>query len=232
MKIISCEEMDLSSYGKKAAGKVYCIHVKIESVKERADEMIKVISDTSWIEKLGVVNKKSYAVRAQRTIDRLVKNIFEKVDSFVTEEFGEYLVSETASAALNGTHKHVKLPLAELWKEKIIGNPGFDFHTEGPNELIFFGEAKYSGTINPHTVAMKQITAFIKDGKDFMELADLKNLCSTNAANNAADGKKAYVAAFSLNGKDHQKIFINALKSGEIDPLLAYPSLYLIGIEV
>ena len=53
-----------------------------------------------------------------------------------------------------------------------------------------------------------------------------------SAANNAVNGSKAYVAAFSVNGNSPQKIISNALSSGFIDPLLGFPEVYIIGVEV
>ena len=44
-------------------------------------------------------------------------------------EFGEFLVSSVAQSTLEENYQHTKFPLAEIWKEKAKGNPGFDFHT-------------------------------------------------------------------------------------------------------
>lgn len=124
---------------------VHSLIINVNNIKNRADEMIKTIQDTCWLNQLDVVARISYNARAQRTIDKLVNNILTQVEDEITEEFGEFMISASAQDALVQTFGHVKVPLAELLKEKITGNPGFDFHTETQNNLISFGEAKFSG---------------------------------------------------------------------------------------
>ncbi|MBS2098860.1 hypothetical protein [Carboxylicivirga linearis] len=232
MEIINIENIDMSKYGKIAKGSVYKIHVRIDDIEERAKELIKTISDKSWISGLDIIEQISYEARAEKTITKLVTEIFEKVDNVVTEEFGEYLVSESARDSLCDNFKHIKLPLAEIWKEKKTGNPGFDFHTESESKLLSFGEAKYSSSSNPHTDAINQIVGFIAKNKDKMELTDLKHFCSKEAVGNAIKGHKAYVAAFSVNGQQYDRIFDTALNSKGFEELLGFPELYIIGVEV
>lgn len=212
--------------------KIYKIHVIIDNVEERAKEMVNIISSTSWITKLSSVEAASYSARAKRTIEKLVNEIFEKVSTQISTDFGEYMISMTAQDVLENSFSHRKVPLAELFKEKVSGNPGFDFHTESPSSIIAFGEAKYSGTENPYTKALTQIAGFIDMGKDIMELVDLKNFVSGAAIQAAIVNNKAFVAAFSLNAKNPDFIFKNILCSKDILPLLKYPELYLIGVEI
>jgi hypothetical protein len=232
MEIKRIEIIDMSKFGKTAKGLVYCIHIKISDIESHAKEIINSISDTSWIKRLGVIEQKSYNARALQTINKLVTEIFEKVESVVSQEFGEYLVSISAKDTLKNNLDHKDIPLSELWKEKISGNPGFDFHTESPTKLISFGEAKYSSSSNPHSDAVNQIVGFIQNKKDEMELIDLKYFTSKEAIENALDEKKGFVAAFSINGKQYDRIFNTILKSDDIDPLLDFPEFYLIGVEI
>lgn len=232
MKIISIEKKDMKSYGKACSADVHCIHVKILDVQARTTTIIENISDSSWINNLDAVEKASYTARAKKTIAKLVNEILNGTVSVVTAELGEYLVSESAREALRSSYDHKIIPLAELWKEKVSGNPGFDFHTETPTNFIAFGEAKYRSKINPHTIAIEQIVGFINDGKDIMELVDLKNFASAKATSNALDMKKAFVAAFSINGVSYKEIFDTAINSKAIDPLLIYPEIFIIGIEI
>ncbi|GAT63536.1 hypothetical protein [Paludibacter jiangxiensis] len=232
MEILSIDIVNMEDYGKTSKGLVYKIHVKITDVESRAKEIIQSISNKSWINNLGVVEQMSYAARAEKTIVKLVTQIFEKVDDTVTEEFGEYLVSESARDSLINHMDHKFIPLAEIWKEKITGNPGFDFHTESSANLITFGEAKYSSNSNPHTIAINQIVGFIDDKKDIMDFVHLKNFASDEAMQKAINGEKAYVAAFSINGQQYERIFRTAIESDCFEKLLEYPELYLIGVEI
>ena len=86
--------------------------------------------------------------------------------------------------------------LQKLWKEKISGNPGFDFHTETPTEFIAFGEAKYRAASNAYNLALKQIKDFIQEKKDLKELSDLKNFVGAKAISNISNlNLKAFIAA-------------------------------------
>ena len=232
MKIINAQKVDMTTYGHTTSCGVYLIHVKILDIKNRAKEIINMLTEKSWINKLGVVDKLAYDARAEKTIKKIVEDILMKVEDKVTEDFGEYLVSDSAGNALRDEHNHTKIALAELWKEQKSGNPGFDFHMESANEMIIYGEAKFKTSGSPYTIALDQIVDFIDAKKDQMELADLQKLVSPNAITNATNNLKGFIAAFSLNAVDHKKIFENALKVASIKKLLCHTELYLIGVEV
>lgn len=210
---------------------IHIIHVIIDNLPSCAKTMIDNISDESWIAKLSPANQIAYEARARRTIDKLVRDIFMKIDNEVTANFGEYMISMTAQSTLETEKAHKKLPLAELFKEKVTSNPGFDFHTESHTTLLAFGEAKYSSRSNPYKNALTQINCFITLKKDLAELADLQHFASSQSIVNASLGKKAYIAAFSLNNPSTM-IFDKILESPHITPLLSFPELYLIGVEV
>lgn len=232
MEIVSIEVNNMSMQGKNSQCIVHRVHVKIKDIESRASAMVAAISDTSWIANLGVVARASYGARSQRTIQKLVDLIVNRKDGVLTEEFGEFLISDTAQSALVTGFNHIKVPLAELFKEKVSGNPGFDFHTETDLNIIAFGEAKYSGSINPHSKAIDQIVKFIGLEKDINELVDLEKFVSSGAISNSLVGKKAFVAAFSVNGADPMRIIKNALKVASFNELLSFPEIYVIGVEI
>jgi len=232
MRIISNVKYDLNTIGIESDCEVHCIHVQILDFKNRAEEMITTISDNSWISKFSGTTRKSFKARAQRTIEKLVNDILKKVDSEITVEFGEFLISDTAQLALMRGHSHFKVPLAELFGRKVTGNPGFDFHTESSKNLIIFGEAKYSCESTPRAKALSQIVKFIELEKDNAELIILEHFVSSKAMKNADEDKKGYVAAFSLNSDNPELIFKNALKSEVVVKLLTFPELYLIAIQI
>lgn len=232
MEIKRCNLIDISEKHPESSCKVYVLHVIINDIEDRASQMIQTISSTSWIERLGAIAQKTYKARAKSTIEKLVNEIFSKISSPITDEFGEYVVSMSAQDVLEESLHHTKVPLAELFKEQKSGNPGFDFHTESSSSIIAFGEAKYSASINPYTKALSQIVDFIGLCKDDMELTDLSNFVSGQAINRALNGVKAYIAAFSINSKNPETILTNVLKSEYLPTLLSYPELYLIGVEI
>lgn len=232
MKILSCDIVDNQASDLNSLTDIYIIHVEVNDLSNQASDMITTIMDSSWISRLSPVDKLSYEARAKRTISKLVDDVFKKIADSVTVDFGEYMVSMSAQAALETSLKHFKLPLAELFKEKMTGNPGFDFHTQSHTTLVAFGEAKYSGNNSPYANALAQIAEFITLEKDVAELTDLSKFISEEAITNALKDKKAYIAAFSVNAKDPKRIFNNVLTSEYITPLLNCSELYLIGVEV
>ncbi|EIU7824619.1 hypothetical protein QU232_004219 [Vibrio vulnificus] len=221
---------DMGPYGVDI--KVHSILINIENIKDRASEMIAVIQDICWLKELDPVAQLSYEARAERTIEKLVDNILTKVEDEVTEEFGEFMISASAQDALVSAFNHIKIPLAELLKEKISGNPGFDFHTETNKNLIAFGEAKFSGSTNPYRNALEQIRKFIDLKKHDAELVDLKNFVSEEAVGNHLGKKSAYVAAFSINSKNPSQIIANALDSKYMKSVFDQEEVYLIGVTV
>ncbi|MCU0678463.1 MAG: hypothetical protein MUF19_02665 [Candidatus Pacebacteria bacterium] len=233
MKIIKAENVNLAALGIESGCRVFTLHVKIENIQDSVADITKIITDTSWVNNLdNFVERITFEARSRRTIEKIVEDILKKVQTEVTEDFGEYLVSYSAQFSLETEYSHTRLPMAELLKEKITGNPGFDFHTESQHKNIVFGEAKFSSTVTPRTEALSQILNFIDLQKDSAELIVLSPFVSIGAVINYAQEKKAYAAAFSFNGKNIQTIFSNALKSAEARFLMEYEELYLIAIEI
>lgn len=232
MKVISQYPINPKDYSYSCSCKVYYIHVKIEDITEQAKILKNDFLDKSWINSLDIATQKSYETRANATISKLIKNVLDKVDNKITEEFGEILVSTSAKDVLCTNYNHKKIPLAELWKEKASGNPGFDFHTETPTELIAFGEAKYRNTINAYSFALEQIKDFIQNKKDLAELSDLKNFIGKKALSNITSlNLKAFIAAFSLHTNNDELIINHIMQNSHIRDLLRHPELYIIGVE-
>ncbi len=232
MEIVSFKNEDMNDYGKSTTCDVYTMHIKIKDISTRAKEMIDTLADTSWINKLEFIPRTSYQARAERTIDKLINDILMKVTNTVSSEFGEFLVSVTAQDTLEIKYNHTKVPLAELLKEKVTGNPGFDFHTESHTNLIAFGEAKYSGVTNKYNTAIKQIKEFIELKKDDAEVVDLQHFVSKDTIRNFELSKKAFIAAFSINDENPSDVIEKALNSKYIDHLLIHDEVYIIGIEI
>ncbi|MBO5435681.1 hypothetical protein J6A31_07800 [bacterium] len=233
MKLINLEKVNLSEYNKISNCEVYILHVKVDDIRKRADDITSTLRNTSWIENLTSDLRLTYEARARRTINKIINNILVKVKDAVTEDFGEYLVSMTAKDALREYKKHQDIPLAELLGKKKSGNSGFDFHSISQNNIISFGEAKYSGYETPYTEALSQVCDFIDEEKDYADILHLRNFAPEESIKKLTYGEKAFAAAFSLNAKRTKQIFNNILKRSEhFDNLLAYKELYLIGVEV
>ncbi|MCG5048036.1 hypothetical protein ABRQ09_02980 [Pectobacterium brasiliense] len=232
MNLITKASTPMSDYAAGAKGIIHSIAIEIVDIKSRVKDMHKIITDTSWLEPLNIINSTTYAARSEPTINKIVNDILSKVEDEISSDFGEYLISDTAQTALKEHMTHIRLPLAELIKEKISGNPGFDFHTECPKNFVIFGEAKYSGVANPHGKALSQINDFIIAKKDLQELSDIQHFVSAIAIDKVPTGGKSFCAAFSIISDDINGIMDNALNSEFMPALLCHEAIYLIGVKV
>lgn len=232
MKVVYNEEFNIPDVSSKNCCSVHLIHVQIDDIDIRAKEMIERTLDTSWLNKMDVVDKIAFTACSERTIRKFVEEILNEVHGDVDIEFGEIMISDTAQCVLKIKKNHKILPLADLIKERVSGNGGFDFHTESQNKIAVYGEAKYSGSSTRYADALKQINNFIDDEKDIAELITIQHFISAEACKNVVANIKGYTAAFSIHAKNPKTIFDNAIKSSHFVSLLKYKEIYLIGVEV
>ena len=230
-------EVDKNAYGISACNaRVFACLVQVNA----SDSILSIlaeINDNSWIAKLGIVEQISYQARLQSTaksiMDDCIKfNDDSGVNIYDYSVVGEYIVSKEGRKALTEQFSHAPVPLAELWKEKKSGNPGFDYHSESQTSLLIFGEAKYNSTANPYSDAIDQVEGFIDSGKDRMELVDLKNFVSQTAVQNFISGKKGFSIAFSIHSQTPKTIINNAIKYQNANNIASYDEYYIVGVQI
>ena len=214
-------------------GKIKVCHVIVNDIKIISEALAKKVLDTSWMTNLDVGSKRAYDRTVQETASALVE-IFESTTtpSDVGSEFGEVMVSIGSTKALEKLFNHVILPIAELWKPQVEQNEGFDFHTVCSDMYINFGEAKYSGTTNPHGNAINQSKGFIDDEKHLRDYVHLRELASDPAVENLNNDSFGIVASFSINTTDPLHVLKNAIESAQ-DKLSAdsIKAVYLVGVS-
>lgn len=233
MKIVDCSKIDTTAYGLTTECDIYYIHIKVEEHAQIIQDLISHISNSSWLKNLDSTIGYAYQARAKRTIPKMVEKIKKGDTDKITSDSGEYIISYAAHQGLAKQYYHKMIPLAEIWKEKALGNPGFDFHTETPRNILIFGESKYTARGTPHNTALNQIIKFIKEEKDRSELSDLKNFICEQTVQNCINGNKGYAAAFSLRTTTPRNTILFPLKNNlQIKELLQHQELYLIGVEI
>lgn len=223
---------DHHDYSILSQGAVKVCLVSVRAIEKLAHELTTVVTNSSWITGLDPGTRRGYERTVKDTAELLVK-IFESMDatSPVSEEFGEVMVSMGAARALEIVFGHRAVPLAELWKPQLKQNEGFDFHTECQTPLINFGEAKYSGTKNPHGLAMAQIDEFLDATKHLRDRPHLINVCSPQSVAHLDSDRFGVVAAFSVNGKSKEVILANARKAAlGIAKKHAVEQLFIVGV--
>ncbi|MEC4028949.1 hypothetical protein [Myroides odoratimimus] len=210
---------------------INCIHIRIEDFQPIIEEFRTEITDTCWINKLDAFSQLTFNVNVQKTINKIVNDIIAKVESKITVEIGEYIVSYSALKALKIEFNHTLIPLAELLKEKVSGNPGFDFHSISEKKHLIFGEAKFSLSKTSRALALNQIALFIDD-RDHGELLTLAPFLTEETKEHLLNDRKGYSAAFSYNGNDLFEMFNKAVKSDSFKKIIEHKELYLIAVEI
>lgn len=193
------ESYTLEDYRQLAAN-IHFFRIKInqENVSITLREVLDCLNELSWISKFDKdYIRDSFNKRATDTIDYITTNIINGTETEVTTDSGEYVVSVLSKKAIVDNLDYLDVPLAELIKEKIVGNPGFDFYSENKNSILLFGEAKYVAKTNAYNKALEQIERFSISGKDINDIASIDRFFSEKALENANNGDKGYIAAFS-----------------------------------
>lgn len=205
---------DHFEHSELSQGVIYACRVTVSDVGKLAAELARTIVDTSWMSELDHGARRTYESTVLRTAD-VLREIFETMDpsSPIAGEFGEMMVSMGSARALNMVFQHSRVPLAELWKPQIKQNGGFDFHTVCKDEIINFGEAKFSSVGSPHGIATAQIAEFIEHQKHLRDRSDLINLVSPNSISKLDNDEFGVVAAFSLNAAQKDVVLGNAVSS-------------------
>jgi hypothetical protein len=215
--------------------KVRFLRVEVKNVEPAVESIIQIIADTSWVSGLvDDLTKQGFLACAKPTIEKLSNDLARAIDNEVAADVGEYVVSVVARHVIETQYGYNALPLAEIIKEKISGNPGFDYHHEKDNLLLIFGEAKYKTGVNAYGSAFGQIVDFIQSQKDLKEINTLSYFISDDTKTNLANGKKGYSAAFSTKNKsfDGETLVKNIKQNVHFNALLKQEELLIVAVDV
>lgn len=206
----------------------FVVLVAVSDVNSVAKNMAESVVSQSWMMGLDHRSRRAYEYTYNETA-KILENIFKENDhSNIGIEFGELLVSICSAKGLEDTLEHIALPIAELWKPKRKGNEGFDFHTVA-NDVLNFGEAKFSIKDNPYDKAIRQIRDFIEQEKHLRDCVHLDNFVPESTAENLDNDVFGVVAAFSINGNE-SNVVKNALTlAGKNIPEICN-SIFLVGV--
>jgi len=226
---------DFTEFDVGSVQKVQFLRVEVTNLYPAIQSIIKTIASTLWVDKLIDESVRAgFLARAQPTIDRLSRALREAMTDNTTELVGEYVVSMVARYIIQATYGYRALPLAEVFKEQVSGNPGFDYHHEKDALLLIFGEAKYVSGKNAYGSAFSQIVKHIGLKKDMKEVPELVNFISDEAKENLLIGKKGYSAAFSTKGKsfDGEKLIKYIKANTDFNSLLEHEALLIIAVDI
>lgn len=215
--------------------RIYFLRVEVEDLGEVLEEIFQALSDLSWISQF---DEEYIRMGFQQRVKDTLKSITEKIETHQTDkdkvsaDAGEYIVSELAREAIIHELCYLDIPLAELYGKKVSGNPGFDFHSQTQDEIIVFGEAKYSTDRNAYGIGLKQVVRFIAEGKDISDAIDLRDFCSEKALKNVTCGIKGFSIAFSAKEIPSEKLIEHITRNKDFVQLLCYNEIILVAVNI
>ena len=228
MKILEYREIDKENYDN-----IKFIRIDPENLLITIKDIITSFSDMSWISKFDKEYiRKSYKKRAEDTAEYLAKKIRENGDEKIVENAGEYVVSELARKALVNKMDYLDIPLAELFKEQVSGNPGFDFYSANKDKIIIFGEAKYNSRQNAYGKGMEQVNKFILEQQDISDLNDIDKFFEECSLEKANLGEKAYAVAFASKKTKSEDIIKGIINNNYYKNLAVHKEIIYLAVNI
>lgn len=215
----------------------YAVEIDGE-VDEFVGGVMKILHQMSWMHDLvqDCDMEDVYRRNAQmtiRAIDKAMKKAKEEPNNEdgLAAEFRELAVSLCSQAALRMVRKVQVVPLAELLKEKVRGNPGFDFHAVEPNGVAVFGEAKYRRAGRGYAEALRQVADFLQEEKPVADIAVLRDFVSRDTLEMLRRGRFEIGIGFSTAGADQRSCKDSLVAMRQRNTLLPGKTLLVIGIN-
>ena len=106
MKVLECKKIDVKNYNS-----ITYIRIEPEDFSITIRDIITALSDLSWITKFDQSYiRNSFLKRAEDTAEYLASKILKDDGDKITEDSGEYVVSELAREALVAELKYLDIP--------------------------------------------------------------------------------------------------------------------------
>ena len=228
--VIECFKISDKGY---SLPNVIFIRIEPSDLKVTINDIICSLNNLSWIETFDKEYiKKSFKISASKTAEHLSNNLNNFAQDKVTTDIGETVVSELSRLAIVKELEYRDIPLAELFKQKISGNHGFDFFSETLSQFIVFGEAKYVSNSNGYGRALEQIERFIMEERDTSDLNDIDKFVSDLSLNNHTQNNKAFACAFSATSIKSETLIDNILNNDHFNKIKHHREIILIAVNV
>lgn len=209
------------------------VRINPTNVELTLKEVFDSLANLSWLNDFDKDwLKEGYQVRADATVKYIADNIIKAGDDKVTSSSGEYVISELARLTLINELSYSNIPLAELIKKQKSGNPGFDFYSESPNNILLFGEAKYLANQNAYGRAFEQIVRFINEGADIGDLPDVDAFCSAVSKSNVIKSIKGFAASFASKDTPTNILVKNIQENDDYKTLAKHTELVCVAVNI
>lgn len=200
--------------------------------------VMEILHNMSWMNDLvkDCDMEDVYRLHAEKTIQAIdnaieMAKVNPDIDDGLATEFRELAVSICSQAALRLARSVRVLPLSELLKEKVRGNPGFDFHAIEQNGMLIFGESKYRRAGRGYGEALRQVADFLKDLKPLSDIAVLRDFAPRDTIEMLRKGRFEVGVGFSTAGVNHRACKDSIMNIREKDSLFLGKALLVIGIN-
>ncbi|MDD3704481.1 MAG: hypothetical protein PHC45_00205 [Clostridiaceae bacterium] len=228
MNILDFRKIDESNHKK-----VTFIRVEPINLQSTLTDIINTLSDLSWISRFDEEYiREGFRARALPTVCDITAKLIASSSEQVSEDAGEYVVSELSRSAIVNQLNYLSVPLAELYSKQVSKNPGFDFHTQNDCETLIFGEAKYSSSRNAYGTGLKQVVEFISDGKDKKDIPDLRDFFCEAALRKVMKGTKGFAIGFSAKATASDSLIRNITQNQDYKILLGYEEIILVAVNI
>lgn len=228
--VIECFKISDKGY---SLPNVIFIRIEPSDLKATINDIICSLNNLSWIETFDKEYiKKSFKIRASKTAEHLSNKLNNFSQDKVTTDIGETVVSELSRLAIVNELEYRDIPLAELFKQKISGNHGFDFFSETLSQFIVFGEAKYVSNSNGYGRALEQIERFIIEERDTSDLNDIDKFVSDSSLSNHTKNDKAFACAFSATSIKSETLIEHILKNANFNKIKHHREIILIAVNI
>lgn len=228
--VIECFNISDKGY---SLSNVIFIRIEPSDLKVTINDIISSLNNLSWIETFDEEYiKNSFKIRANATAEYLSSQLKHFQQDKVTTEIGETVVSELSRLAIVNELDYLDIPLAELFKQKLSGNHGFDFFSETLSQFIVFGEAKYVSKSNGYGRALEQIERFIMEERDTSDLNDIDKFVSKISLNNHTQNDKAFACAFSATRIETETLIEHILNNANFNKIKHHKDIILIAVNV
>lgn len=228
MRILECKKIDQENHDN-----IRFIRIDSEDLSLTIRDIIASFSDMSWISRFdNDYMRKSFRKRAEDSARSLATKITKEANENIIKNTGEYVVSELARQALVNELKYLDIPLAELFKEQVSGNPGFDFYSANNEKIIIFGEAKYNSRQNAYGIGMEQVSRFISEEQDISDLNDIDKFFEEYSLSKASLGEKAYAVAFASKGTKTDDIIKGIINNAYYGKLAVHKEVIYLAVNI
>ncbi len=228
MKILDFRKIDELNHNK-----VTFIRVEPIDLQATLTDIINTLSDLSWISRFDKEYiREGFKERALPTVADITAKLTASSLEKVSENAGEYVVSELSRNAIVNQLKYLSVPLSELYSKQVSGNPGFDFHTQNDCETLIFGEAKYLSNRNAYGSGLKQVVEFIDAKKDLRDIPDLRDFFCQTAIQKVTQGTKGFAIGFSAKTTSSDTIITYIIQNQYYNILLSYEEIILVAVNI